>query len=204
MSRRRVLKQMLAWGVGAAVVDKSFALKPLPSPQPVEVSGKVEVLEFFSYGCPHCHHLDPDLTVWLKKQPADVNFIRVPVSFGRPQWAMLGRLYYTLDAMGELGRLHTKVFTDVQEKGVRLDQMEVQLDWAVANGLDKQKFSETAKSFNVETRMQRAERMTANYKVMGVPQIVVGGKYIADGGTFSDMLKDADQLIVRVRKELGR
>lgn len=208
MNRRRALKQLAALSATGLFINAAQAQekapKPLPNPQPTEQPEKIEVLEFFSYGCPHCAHLEPLIGPWAKKLPADTYFVRIPVSFGRAQWASLGRLYYTLEALGQLDRLHAEAFSAIHEKSIRLDEEAQQADWAAAHGIDKAKFIETSKSFSVQSKIQRAEQITRNYRVSGVPMIVINGKYEADGNDFPDRLKDADRLIALARKEKGR
>jgi thiol:disulfide interchange protein DsbA len=211
MQRRLVLKQMLAIGglacFGApALAQDGAGFDTLPQPQATEVAGKVEVIEFFSYGCPHCHDLDPLLDAWAKKLPKDVNFIRVPITFNRPQWEVLARLYYTLEAMGQLDQLHAAVFKALHEEREPIYKEDVLADWAAGKGLDRQKFMDTYKSFGVQSRMRRATQIAAAYRVNGVPLMAVGGKYLTSAskaGSFAKMLSVVDQLMATVRKDSG-
>ncbi len=174
-------------------------------PQPT-VKGKVEVIEFFSYMCPHCDAFEPILEPWLKTLPKDVVFRRVPVIF-RPQWEATARLYYTLEAMGELNRLHGAVFTAIHRQYQDLTTEAGVTNWAVKNGLDRKKFVATYESFTVQSKTQGAKQMQAAYGIPGVPALVVAGKYRTPDefpGGFTSLLKLVDQLIVKARAEQGR
>ncbi|MDY0013400.1 MAG: thiol:disulfide interchange protein DsbA/DsbL [Rhodocyclaceae bacterium] len=212
MQRRLVLKQMAALGglalVGSRALAQGAPYTVLPTPQPTEAKGKVEVIEFFSYGCPHCHDFDPLLTGWVKNLPKDVNFLRVPITFNRPEWAAYGRIYYALEAMGELDRLHPEVFKALHESHIPIHEEAALLDWAASKGVDRKKLAETLRSYGVlQARMPRALQVAAAYKVTGVPLLAVDGKWMisASGAKgFDNMLKVADELILKARKEQGR
>jgi thiol:disulfide interchange protein DsbA len=150
----------------------------LKNPVPVDSGKKIEVLEFFSYGCPHCKDLDPELQAWEKSLPADVEFKRVPVDFGREQWANLGKVYYTLDAMGVLAKYSPLVFDALHGKGTQLYNDKTFFDWAAAQGLDRKKVEETYASFGVTSKMNRAKQIAKTYSVQSVPMIVVDGKFV--------------------------
>ncbi|HUY03066.1 MAG TPA: thiol:disulfide interchange protein DsbA/DsbL [Rhodocyclaceae bacterium] len=175
-------------------------------PQPTNARGKVEVIEFFSYMCPHCDAFDPILDKWLKTLPKDVVFRRVPVIF-RPQWEATARLYYTLEAMGELNRLHSAVFTAIHRQYQDLTTEAGVTAWAVKSGLDRKKFVATYESFAVQSRTQGAKQMQGAYGIPGVPAMVVAGKYRTPDefpGGFDGLLKLVDKLIVKARAEQGR
>ncbi len=159
----------------------------LDKPVPTESqAGKVEVIEFFWYACPHCFAFEPALNAWLKKLPKNVAFRRVPVvfqdSFIPPQ-----KLYYTLEAMGQLEALHSKVFTAIHVDRQKLDKDNLVLDWAVKQGLDKAKFLETYNSFSVTTKVRKAAQLQQAYNVAGVPAIGVAGRYYTDGSQAQSM-----------------
>lgn len=177
---------------------------PIDPPQPKENPAKIEVVEFFSYGCPHCNDFHPVVSKWAAKLPADVTFKRVPVSFGRSQWANIGKLYYAAEAIGELGRLDTAAFRAIHEKNVKLYDDATILEWAGQQGVDARKFSEAYTSFGVQSKMKRADQMAQAYKVQGVPAIAVDGRYmVLNEGlkSYEDLLTRADQLIGKVRSE---
>lgn len=172
--------------------------------QPTEAQGKLEVLEFFSYACPHCHDFDAPLNAWAKAAPPDVALRRVPITFGRDQWVPLARLYYTLEALGELGRLHAKVFEAIHKDNVTLTQENTQFDWAAKQGIDRKKYVEVYQSFAVQSKVSRANQQAAAYKIQGVPALAVDGKYLLTGslaGTHAKMLSLTDQVLARARSE---
>ncbi|WP_295959289.1 thiol:disulfide interchange protein DsbA/DsbL [Rhodoferax sp.] len=151
--------------------------KPVPTDAP---AGKVEVIEFFWYACPHCFAFEPALVAWLKKLPKNVAFRRVPVvfqdSFIPPQ-----KLYYTLEAMGQLEAVHEKVFNAIHVERQKLDKDSLVIDWAIKQGLDKAKFVETYNSFSVATKVRKAAQLQEAYKVAGVPAMGVAGRFYTDG-----------------------
>jgi thiol:disulfide interchange protein DsbA len=149
----------------------------LATPQPVSSGDRIELLEFFWYGCPHCNALQPSLTAWLKRKPADVEFKRVPAVF-QDSWVPLTKLYYTLDAMGLVDKLHHEVFAAIHEKRIRLQDPNVLFDWVAKQGVDRNKFAQTYNSFAVQSHTQRAKEITARYDIPGTPALVVDGKYL--------------------------
>jgi protein dithiol oxidoreductase (disulfide-forming) len=147
----------------------------LKNAQPVESGAKIEVIEFYSYACPHCRDLEEHLGPWIKKAPADVSFKRVPVTF-QPAWANLGKIYYTLDALGR-DDLSVKVFDSIHRANVKLQDEKTFFEWAGNNGLDAAKVAEMWNSFTINSKMNRAKTLSANYQVDSVPMLFVDGKY---------------------------
>ncbi len=170
---------------------------------PVEApAGKIEVIEFFWYSCPHCNVFEPKLVNWIKKLPADVTVRRVPVAF-RDDFVPQQRLYYTLEAMGKLDELHGKVFHTIHVEKQMIDKEASILVWAEKNGLDKAKFVELYNSFSVQTKARRATQLQDAYKVQGVPAIGIAGRYYTDGtlaGTMDRALQVTDYLVAEARK----
>jgi thiol:disulfide interchange protein DsbA len=170
---------------------------------PVEApAGKVEVIEFFWYSCPHCNAFEPKLVNWIKKLPADVSIRRVPVAF-RDDFVPQQRLYYTLEAMGKLEELHGKVFTAIHTDKQVIDKEATIVAWAEKNGLDRAKFQELYNSFSVQTKARRATQLQDAYKVQGVPAIGIAGRYYTDGtmaGTMDRALQVTDYLVAEARK----
>lgn len=211
MQRRDVLKQLSALavfgGVGLTALAQPVGYELVSPAQPTEAKGKVEVLEFFHYGCPHCRAFDPLLEGWIKKLPADVVFTRVPVTWGNPQLAGFARLYLTLDVLGELHHLHGQVFAAIQDDKQPLNTEAGAQEWAVKKGVDSKKFLEAYRSFSVQSRLARVEQIGKAYKIQGVPTLAVDGKYFTSAsiaGSHENALKVADQLISRARQEQGR
>ena len=165
-------------------------------------AGKIEVIEFFWYSCPHCNAFEPKLVNWIKKLPADVAIRRVPVAF-RDDFVPQQRLYYTLEAMGKLDELHSKVFHTIHTERQTIDKEATILAWAEKNGLDRGKFQELYNSFSVQTKSRRATQLQDAYKVQGVPALGIAGRYYTDGtmaGTMDRALQVTDYLIDEARK----
>jgi len=196
------------------VLDRDYTL--INPPQPTASGKKIEVLEFFWYGCPHCYHLEPALKAWLKRKARDVDFRYVPATFGAPAWEPLTRTYYALDAMGFAGKYHDALFTAIHEEKDAAKQRALITDaraiadWLAAKGVDRQKFLDTYNSFAVSARLERSLDMSRNYDISGTPTLVVDGKYMtapsmmvnADNNiNYERFFRVLDQLIERTRKE---
>jgi len=175
--------------------------------QPTDNPAKIEVIEFFSYGCPHCAEFHPTVSKWSAKLPVEVSFKRVPITFGRGQWANLSKLYYALEATGELAKLDGAVFQALHEKGLKLYDDKSITEWAVAQGVDSKKFSDAYNSFGVISKVKRGDQMAQAFKIQGVPAIAVDGKYMVlnEGVKNNDeLVARADKLIDKVRLERGK
>jgi protein dithiol oxidoreductase (disulfide-forming) len=187
----------------AAALQKGVHYDVIDPAQPTDVANKVEVIEFFSYGCPHCYHLEPSINPWIKKLPKDVNFLRAPLAGG--QWAPSAKLFYTLDALGVEDKLHGEVFTSIHgDKSLTGTDETAMPGWATKKGLDQKKFSDIYKSFAIQTKVQRALQMAASHKVTGVPAIVVDGRYLVLNNTiqnYDDLLAITDQVIEMARAD---
>jgi thiol:disulfide interchange protein DsbA len=185
---------------GAAWAQRAYSI--LSPAQPTEGGGKVEVIEFFWYGCPHCYHLEPTLSAWLKNLPKDVVFKRVPAAHGG--WANLATVYYTLEAMGLVEQLHGKVFDAIHKQNINLGNKSVRDEWLAKQGVDVAKYNDVEKSFAVMTRLNRAKQMSASYKIDSVPQLVVNGKYVINGENgvgVERWMPIVDQAIAAARQE---
>jgi protein dithiol oxidoreductase (disulfide-forming) len=174
--------------------------------QPPDKGKKIEVIEFFSYGCPHCNDLEPFLQDWMKKVPPDVQFVRVPVMF-QDRWKALAKVYYTLDAMGESQRLSPDVFKAVHVNNVPLYQDKAFFDWAASKGLDRAKVAEIYSSFGVDSKLKRALVLAQDYNVQAVPTMIVDGKFMTSSsvlsGGHSSVPAALDALIAKARAERG-
>ena len=173
----------------------------LSKPVAVAVPGKVEVVELFWYGCPHCYSFEPVVNPWAEKLPADVNFVRIPAMFGGP-WDAHGQMFLTLEAMGVENKVHSAVFNAIQKEGKRLTKPEEMADFLATQGVDKDKFLATFNSFAVQGQVQKAKELAKKYEISGVPTMVVNGKYRFDLGTAGgpeQALNVADQLIAKER-----
>ena len=162
--------------------------KPAPTEAP---AGKVEVVEFFWYGCPHCNSFEPQLDAWLKAAPKNVAFRRAPVSF-RPDFEPHQRLYYVLEAMGKLEELHKKVFYTIHVEKQPLNSAPLVAAWAEKQGIDAAKFAEMYSSFSVSTKVRKATQLQDSYQVDGVPALGVAGRYY----TSSTQAKSMDRALL--------
>lgn len=174
----------------------------LDKPAAVEApAGKIEVVEFFWYACPHCNTFEPALEAWVKRLPPDVAFRRAPVAF-RNDFVPLQKLYFTLEAMGKVDELHRKAFHAIHVDKQRLNTDDTVIAWGAAQGLDKAKFTETFNSFNVATKVRKATQLQDAYKLAGVPAMGVHGRYYTDGTLARSMdraLTVTDQLVAELR-----
>lgn len=200
MQRRTTLKALLASLLASSclVAQAAPEVKELKPAQPTLPAGQIEVIEFFSYACSHCNNFEPLLTRWRAQQRKDVVVKKVPVSFGRAEWAALGRLHITLAALGLSEKMDMAVFEAVHKDRVRLEDEKVRNDWLGKKGVDVKKFNDTWRSFSVDAQYKRAEQMSVSYKVMSVPNLVVGGKYVVEGGDPAG-LTAVDGLIAKLR-----
>lgn len=180
-------------------------------PQPTDSAGKIEVLEFFWYGCPHCNNLQPSLEAWVKRKPADVEFKHVPAVF-QDSWVPLTRAYYTIEAMGLLDKLHQEMFATLHKQRVNLKDANAIFDWAASKGVDRKKFADTYNSFGVNGRTQRSIELTRKFDIPGTPALVINGKFItapsmtlkADKSVDYDRFFEVvDALIAEQRKSKG-
>jgi thiol:disulfide interchange protein DsbA len=208
--KRREFSAWMAAGLGPVAVASRAQGGPvegvnfirLAKPAPVAVpAGKVEVVEFFWYGCPHCNALEPALEAWIKKLPADVVFRRVPVAFGAVHEAHQ-RLFYTLEAMGRLGAMHPKIFAAIHTQRQRLEKEAEQVAFLKGAGVDTAKYAEVSKSFSVQTKMRQAKQLAEAYDIDGVPTIGVHGRFVTSGSLAGDNVRAlavAEVLIARAR-----
>ncbi|AMM25051.1 thiol:disulfide interchange protein DsbA/DsbL [Variovorax sp. PAMC 28711] len=174
--------------------------KRAPSDAP---AGKIEVVEFFSYNCPHCNSFEPELEAWVKTLPKDVVFRRVPVPFVGNDVEAKQRLFYALEAMGKLDEYQPKVFDAIHKQRQNVNGDAAIIAWAEKNGLDKTKFTEAFNSFGVASKAKRASQLTEAYKVSGVPALGVAGRFYVDGelaGNMTKSLQTTNFLIIEARK----
>lgn len=187
----------LALGKDYVVVDPA-----LPTDNP----SKIEVIEFFSYGCPHCNDLYPFVKSWAAKLPTDVAFKHVPVGFGRPQWVNLAKLYYALEVTGDAARLDGAVFHAVHEEGLNLSTNQNIGEWAVGKGVDAKKFNDAFTSFGVDSKAKRADQLAASAKITGVPAFFIDGRYLVVGQgikSHDDLMALVNKVIDKARSERG-
>jgi thiol:disulfide interchange protein DsbA len=165
----------------------------LSTPQPVQSSGKkVEVIEFFMYHCPHCNALEPTLEQWVRKQGDNIAYKRIHMPFTGPNDPE-AHLYLTLEAMGKADEMQPKVFKAMHVDRIRLNSDAAILDWATKNGLDRAKFLDAWNSFGVTTKLRRLPQVMSNYKVDGVPTLVVDGKYMTSPAVVNNTVKATNE-----------
>lgn len=165
--------------------------------------GKIEVAEVFWYGCSHCYNLEPVLSDWVKKLPADVSFVRIPVMWN-PTNEIHGRVYYTAEALGKLDRINPAMFKAIHVENRPLTEEKDILAFFEQNGVPAADFNKTFRSFAVESALKRAKDLTVKYKVRGVPLLVIDGKYTTDGPQIrnhQDLLAVTEELIQRERQK---
>lgn len=180
------------WGEGWDPIDPPIATS-VPE-------GKVEVVEFFWYGCPHCFNMEPQLEAWLKKKPQNVVFKRVPAPIN-PSWTVHSYFYYAAEALGVIDQLHKPLFEAMHVKKRKLFDEQSLIDFAVEQGVDRQKFTDAWNSFGVYVKVQQARKLGQRYNLDGVPAVGIDGKYKTSGslaGTYSKMFEIIDQLISKI------
>ncbi|MFF7707219.1 DsbA family protein [Pseudomonas sp. NPDC007930] len=186
----------------AADIEAGKQYTVLDSPVPVSEPGKIEVVELFWYGCPHCYAFEPTINPWIEKLPADVNFHRIPAMFGGI-WDVHGQMFVTLDTMGVEHKVHTAVFDAIHKEHKMFKTPEEMADFVATQGVDKTKFLETYNSFAVKGKVAQYKALAQQYGVTGVPTMIVNGKYRFDLGSAGgpeETLKVADTLIEKERQ----
>jgi len=184
---------------GALLATSAQAADPyitLDPAQPSDTSGKIEVLEFFSYGCPHCFRLEPLVNQWKTTLPDNVVFKAVPVGFNASM-APQQRLYYSLAALGRLD-LHDKVFDAIHNQHKRLYSDDAIIDWVAEQGVDRKQFTDVYESFGINSKVSRANELTDAYKIEGTPSIAVAGKYVTSPsmtGSYEATIQQAQKLV---------
>jgi thiol:disulfide interchange protein DsbA len=173
----------------------------LDPPQHSDSQGKIEVLEFFSYGCPHCNEFYPLVTAWAAKLPKDVVFKRVATGMARTAWTNLAKTYYTLESTGDLAKLDGPLFHAIHEEHLPLFDERSITEWVGKHGVDTAKFTTAFESFGVNTKVSQAEQLLENYKVEGVPSLAIDGKYVVLGNSFEEILTNATAVLAKARAE---
>ncbi len=202
----RVFKQVLAvlallcatYAHADVVLGKDYKL--MNPPQPTTSGKKIEVLEFFSYGCIHCYHLHPYMEAWEKKAPKDVELQYVPVIFNESAEPM-ARAFYALDALGLRKKMHDAIFKGVFDQHADLSDEKSITDFVAQKGVDRAKFAAAYNSFTLQSRIARSNQMTQDYRIMGTPTIVVDGKYVITGLQPDAMVSVLEEVVRIARKE---
>ena len=200
-----MLKKIAQTSLLVFLFSCSFLLKAeqvgyetLSSPQPTQHPDKIEVIEFFWYGCPHCYSFEPLLEKWVKSlPPRNVEFIRQPVVFNE-LWSKHAKAYYTAEALGVVDKVHADFFDAIQNKKEKLDTEEELAKFFKAHGVNETQFHEAYNSFVVDAKMRQAPLMATRYGITGVPTVVINGKYKTNGtlaGSQENMIEVMNTLI---------
>lgn len=184
----------------------------LTPPRPTGSPGKIEVLEFFSYGCPHCAKFSPLVGAWAAALPKDVVFKRVPVGYGRPAWVNLSRAYYSLEATGDLAKLDAALFRAIHDEHENLFDEQSLADWVGKHGGDAARFANAYVSFGVNNQTVQADQMAEDYAIEAVPTLVVNGRYAVvspaqaedEQQTFKELLSLTARVIAMARADAAR
>lgn len=170
--------------------------------QPTNSGKKIEVLEFFSYVCPHCYKLHPALSEWQKTMPKDVQIDFVSVTFN-PQWEMMTYTFYALSAMGKQKQLDDAIY-DAWNNRISLYTLDEVANFVADHGVNRQEFVDNFNSFSVRSSVERSKQMTRTYQIEGTPTLVVDGKYVISGLEPEDTIRVLNEVLKKVRKEHGK
>ena len=180
-----------------SIAEEAQGYENVSPAQPTANPDKIEVIEFFWYGCPHCYSFEPSLSAWLKTKPANVEFIRIPAVFSE-QWGKHAKAYFVAEALGVLDKVHSDFFDAIQEKKQELETEEQLLKFFADHGVKESDFRDTYNSFMIDAKLRQAPAIAAKYGITGVPAIIVNGKYKTNGtlaGTQEKMIDVVNQLI---------
>ncbi|GAB3260895.1 thiol:disulfide interchange protein DsbA/DsbL [Chitinimonas naiadis] len=180
----KLFTRLLATGLALAAFSAHAEVRAgvdfdyLPNVMPTEAPGKIEVIEFFWYGCPHCYHLEPKVAAWEATLPKDVVFRREHVMWdGRSDMAGHAKVFVALKALGQVNALTPKVFNAIQKDGIELRDEKTLFDWVAKQGVNRAQFESAYKSFGAQSTFARAAQLTRDYRIDGVPNFIVNGKY---------------------------
>lgn len=177
--------------------------KVMNSPMPTSSGKKVEVLEFFFYGCPHCYHLHPYISAWEKKMPKDVALEYVPVIFN-DSWEPMAHTYYALEAMGKIKDLHDALFEAWNVQNIDLSDEARITEFVAKHGVDRSKFDAGYNSFAISSKIARSNQLVQSYGIRGTPTIAVDGKYIITGLQPQETIRVLDEVVALARKERSK
>ncbi len=187
-----------------ASYDAGIDYAVLKNPAPTNASpGKIEVVEMFWYGCPHCYHFEPHIQKWLKEKPAAAEFVHMPAALN-PSWVIHAKAYYAAESMDVLDKFHEPLFHALNEQRRRLNTEDALVRFAESQGIDGEKFRKAMNSFYTRTKIRQSQDLGMRYEADGVPMIVVNGKYKVTGqlaGSYERMLKIVNYLVA---KEAGK
>lgn len=210
--RRAALRAGLAFLATLCVIAPATAQEPITSrqnleyrlitQQPVETGNLIEVIDFFWYGCPYCDQLQPGLEAWLQRKPADVALRRIPAILNE-SWKAHARIFYTLESLNELDRLHLQVYRGYHVEKLHMSKPDVMVEWAEKHGIDRQRWLDAYYSREVDEKVERARALTRAYTIAGTPTLVVDGRYLTSGNlaaSLQEMITTLDDLIRLARR----
>ena len=195
-----VLLSFFAAFSGSAVAEDGAGYELISPAQPTANPGKIEVIEFFWYGCPHCYSFEPSLKQWQKTKPDNVEFIRIPAVFNE-QWGKHAKAYYVAEALGIVDKVHDDLFDAIQVKKESLESEEDLGKFFAAHGVKESDFKDTFNSFMIDAKLRQAPAIAAKYGITGVPALIVNGKYKTNGTLAGSQEKMIDVLNQLVKKE---
>ena len=196
-----LISVLLTGPLAAAEYSEGMQYLRLANPQPTSVADKVEVVELFWYGCPHCFDLEPHIRQWLETKPDDVEFVRMPAVLG-PGWELLGKGFYTAELLGVEDRIHPALFEALHVKKQKINDEAALQDFFVNHGVSAEDFRKTFASFAVSVKLNNAKAMTRRYAITGEPTLIVNGKFSTGGrqaGSYANIIKVVDYLVARER-----
>lgn len=182
---------------------ESAGYETLSPAQPTQHADKIEVIEFFWYGCPHCYSLEPSMQQWLKTLPPNVEFIRQPAVFNE-QWGKHAKAYFTAEALGVVDKIHADFFDALQNKKETLETEDQLTKFFVAHGVDEKQFRETYNSFLVDSKMRQAPLLASRYGITGVPAVIINGKYKTNGPLAGSHEKMIEVMNTLIKKESSK
>jgi protein dithiol oxidoreductase (disulfide-forming) len=201
MKRLLALMGALLIATGAMAQNGPQYTELNPAQPTIGEGSKIEVVEFFWYGCPHCYSLEPLVEQWQKTLPADAVFRRLPAAFNA-RWAHDAAIFYAFEALGVLDKVHRPFFDAIHRDHLRTDDPKALGEWVKRQGIDPKKFEDTLKSFSVQAKTRRAAQLTAAYKIDGTPAFAVAGRYTISaeqGRTPNGMLQTVSSVVDLVR-----
>ena len=189
----------LSW----AEYDEGVEYELLTKAQPAPTDGTVEVIEFFSYGCPHCYRFEPYVDSWLAKKSDNIKFVQVPAIFNK-NWEALATLYYASEVLGIQDKMHPAIFEAMHGNGKKIRSFDDLKGLFAQHGVSAEKLDQALNSFTVAAKTRRAKTMTQSYGIKSVPNVVVQGKYMTNGTlaeSHANVFKVVDYLAVEIEKE---
>lgn len=192
-------------GLATAQIQLNREYTRLDPAQAPTIADKVEVIEFFYYGCPVCYELEPGLARWQGLAPDYVRLTRIP-ALASENWESVAKLFYALEATGDIGRLHYPIYDNIHFDGVKLNEEKVMLEWVTRNKVDPQKFTEAYASDAVKAKVEAARKMLLDLNVRSVPTLIVDGKFLTSArlaGSTKQIPAVLNQLVELARKERG-